>query len=82
MLEMRPGCECCDKNLPPDAQARICSFECTFCVECAENILKGRCPNCDGDLVARPTRPAQLLRKFPASPKRVLKEGGCNSAIG
>lgn len=81
MLELRPGCECCDKDLPPDsAEARICTFECTFCRDCAEAVLKGRCPNCTGNLVARPVRPAMLLEKFPASTKRVVKAGGCTPA--
>ena len=62
MLELRPGCECCDRDLPPDsAEARICSFECTFCATCAEEVLGGRCPNCGGELVARPRRPAEKL---------------------
>ena len=51
MLALRPGCECCDKDLPPDStDARICSFECTFCVTCAEGVLRGVCPNCGGSL--------------------------------
>jgi hypothetical protein len=66
MLEMRPGCERCDTDLPPDsAQARICSFECTFCAACTEGPLGGRCPNCGGELRARPTRAAALLQEFP-----------------
>ena len=74
MLELRPNCECCDRDLPPDAaDAMICTFECTFCAACAETRLGGRCPNCGGDLVRRPARPAGLLTKFPASTKRVLK---------
>lgn len=78
MLELRPGCECCDRDLPPDsAEAMICSFECTFCKSCAEGVLKGKCPNCGGGLVARPTRAAALLVKYPASVKRVVKAGGC-----
>jgi uncharacterized protein len=49
MLELRPSCECCNKNLPPDAlDAMICSFECTFCAECVDTKLKGTCPNCGG----------------------------------
>ena len=80
MLEMRPGCECCDKDLPPDAAAMICSFECTFCVDCAENVMNGVCPNCGGALDTRPTRAAALLKRFPASTKRVVKEGGCDVA--
>jgi len=78
MLELRPNCECCDKDLPPDStEAVICTFECTFCSECATNILKGTCPNCGGNLVPRPIRPAQLLVKYPASEQRVLKPNGC-----
>jgi len=74
MLQMRPNCECCDADLPPDSgAARICSFECTFCADCADQRLGGRCPNCDGDLIARPTRATALLAKFPASTERVLK---------
>jgi len=78
MLQLRPNCECCDRDLPPEsADARICSFECTFCRDCAENVLSGRCPNCGGDLVTRPRRPVEKLAKFPASTERVLKPGGC-----
>ena len=59
MLELRPSCECCDKDLPPDStEARICTFECTFCATCATDKLKLICPNCGGDLVQRPRRPA------------------------
>ena len=57
MLEMRPNCESCGADLPPDAEARICSYECTFCVHCAEEVLDGVCPNCGGILVTRPPRP-------------------------
>ncbi|MGB0907634.1 MAG: DUF1272 domain-containing protein [Maricaulaceae bacterium] len=70
MLEMRPNCEICDKDLGPSAKdARICSFECTFCEDCVNDI----CPNCGGDLTTRPTRTAKHLAKHPASTKRVLK---------
>ncbi|MGH8373284.1 MAG: DUF1272 domain-containing protein [Gammaproteobacteria bacterium] len=72
MLEMRPNCECCDKNLPPESnEAMICTFECTFCRDCVEHRLHGVCPNCGGGFAARPVRPAQLLKKYPASMKRV-----------
>ena len=72
MLELRPNCECCDRDLPNGApQARICTFECTFCADCAEERFDGRCPNCGGDLVLRPTRPAASLAKSPASTLRV-----------
>ena len=78
MLALRPGCECCNKDLPPDsAEARICSFECTFCATCADTVLGGRCPNCGGELVVRPRRPAGKLAGFPASTERVYKPGGC-----
>jgi hypothetical protein len=81
MLDLRPNCECCDKDLPPESrQARICTFECTFCADCAENMLGGICPNCGGDLVARPIRPAAMLAKYPASTKRILKAEGCPPA--
>ncbi|WP_428409253.1 DUF1272 domain-containing protein [Hyphococcus sp.] len=73
MLELRPNCERCDKDLPPEAEARICSFECTFCPDCAEGALEGVCPNCGGDFEKRPVRPAELLAKFPPSANRVLK---------
>jgi hypothetical protein len=74
MLQMRPNCECCDVDLPPESrQARICSFECTFCAACADRRLAGKCPNCGGELIARPARAAALLAKFPASTERVLK---------
>lgn len=57
-LEMRPHCESCGKDLPAQStEARICSFECTFCAACAETKLHGVCPNCGGGLVPRPTRP-------------------------
>ncbi|MEQ8857572.1 MAG: DUF1272 domain-containing protein [Pseudomonadales bacterium] len=73
MLEMRPGCERCDRDLPGDSpDALICSFECTYCRDCAA-ALDGVCPNCGGRLVARPRRSAALLEKFPASTERVFK---------
>ncbi|MBL9095853.1 MAG: DUF1272 domain-containing protein [Alphaproteobacteria bacterium] len=78
MLELRPNCECCDRDLPPAAtNAMICTFECTYCADCATGVLKGKCPNCGGELVRRPIRPADKLAKFPASTKRVLKAKGC-----
>ena len=81
MLELRPNCECCDCDLPFDStEARICTFECTFCADCADGALKGVCPNCGGDFSARPIRPAQLMAKYPASTKRVLKTAGCAAA--
>lgn len=78
MLALRPGCECCDKDLPADSrEAMICTFECTFCRDCAENALGGICPNCSGELVRRPVRPAAALARFPASTERVWKPEGC-----
>lgn len=78
MLELRPGCECCDRDLPPDSdQARICTFECTFCAECADLRLGGICPNCGGELVPRPRRPADKLVRHPASTVRIHKPQGC-----
>ena len=72
MLEMRPGCECCDVDLSPEsAEAMICSFECTYCRDCARDVLGYWCPNCGGALVERPTRIAGLLEKYPASLTRI-----------
>jgi len=81
MLALRPNCECCNRDLPPEsAEARICSFECTFCATCAETKLGHRCPNCGGELLARPRRPARLLAKYPASTERVTKpHPGCSA---
>ena len=74
MLELRPSCEHCNKALPPAAtEARICSFECTFCATCVESLLFNVCPNCGGGFVPRPVRPARAwkgeayLGKRPAS---------------
>lgn len=78
MLEIRPNCECCDKDLAPDSkEARICTFECTFCANCVETKLNHICPNCGGNFQKRPIRPRALLKKYPPSQKRVLKEDGC-----
>ena len=83
MLQLRPSCECCDRDLPPDSEdARICSFECTFCAGCADDRLGGRCPNCGGELLRRPRRPAAKLARFPASTDRVFKPQGCGAAPG
>jgi hypothetical protein len=74
LLELRPNCECCDKDLPPDAaDAMICTFECTFCRECVETRLGRACPNCGGNFAARPIRPAAKLANNPPSTRRVLK---------
>lgn len=81
MLQLRPSCECCDKALPPEStEARICSFECTFCVACADSVLRGTCPNCGGELVARPRRPVNKLAAYPASNERVYEPAGCAKA--
>jgi hypothetical protein len=78
MLMLKPSCECCDRDLPPESQdAWICSFECTFCTACAGETLGGVCPNCGGELVRRPVRPAAALRRHPASQDRVFKPQGC-----
>ena len=78
MLILKPGCECCDRDLPPNAaDARICSFECTFCADCVETRLTGRCPNCGGNLVPRPIRPVDKFVKFPASTQRAFRPDGC-----
>jgi hypothetical protein len=73
MLQLRPTCEHCNKLLPPDSlEARICSYECTFCAACVENVLHDVCPNCGGGFVPRPVRPAKdwkdgnFLGKDPA----------------
>jgi uncharacterized protein len=72
MLELRPNCERCDKDLPPESvEARICSFECTFCSACAQGPLRGKCPNCGGELCTRPRRADHLLLKHPASTRRI-----------
>jgi hypothetical protein len=77
-LQLRPNCEYCDKDLPPGAtEARICSYECTFCEECVRTRLHDVCPNCGGGFVPRPIRPSQEWRpglsvaKRPASTQRV-----------
>ncbi|HVH31944.1 MAG TPA: DUF1272 domain-containing protein [bacterium] len=80
MLQMRPNCECCDRDLPADQEsAFICSFECTYCGDCAVRILELVCPNCGGDLVPRPSRPQAQLTKYPASTKRVSRSEPCRS---
>jgi hypothetical protein len=78
MLQLRPNCEACDKDLPPSAtDARICSYECTFCADCVETVLFNVCPNCAGGFTPRPIRPVTerrpgvFLGKQPASTQRV-----------
>jgi len=78
MLQLRPNCECCNRDLPNESlDARICSFECTFCSHCAETRLNQTCPNCGGELVRRPRRPATALARNPASTERVFNPSGC-----
>lgn len=80
MLDMRPNCECCGRDLDAEAGgAVICSFECTFCETCADTRLPGGvCPNCGGELVARPRRPVAKLAANPASSTRIVKpHPGC-----
>ena len=74
MLELRPICEHCAIDLPPaSTEARICSYECTFCASCVDGVLQNVCPNCGGGFVPRPVRPAEdrkggnFLGKYPAS---------------
>jgi hypothetical protein len=74
MLQMRPGCERCDRDLPAGAgDAWICSFECTFCTPCVLGPLQHRCPNCGGELQPRPSRVGDALRRNPGSTKRVFR---------
>jgi len=78
VLELRPNCEGCDKDLPPSStEACICTYECTFCADCVANLLSNVCPNCGGGFSPRPIRPATARRPgvslafHPASTKRV-----------
>ena len=74
MLILKPNCECCDRDLDPDSpDARMCTYECTFCADCAETRLGGACPNCGGNFTVRPIRPANMLARHPASTERVTK---------
>jgi len=78
MLQVRPNCEYCDKDLAPEASdAMICSYECTFCADCVERHLHNVCPNCGGGFTPRPIRPQTAHRAGvsrmhqPASKARV-----------
>ena len=81
MLSLRPNCEICDKDLPPEAaEARICSYECTFCADCVEKRLRNVCPNCGGGFVPRPIRPVSewrpgvsRLKQRPSAKRGTLK---------
>lgn len=81
IMELRPNCECCDRDLPPQSrEAFICTFECTFCRDCTDNVLQGICPNCKGELVRRPVRTEAMLVKYQASTIRKVKKDGCAAA--
>ncbi|NQY07462.1 MAG: DUF1272 domain-containing protein [Flavobacteriaceae bacterium] len=74
MLQIRPNCEHCNKDLPYNSdEAMICTFECTFCLDCVEQILDNVCPNCGGDFTKRPIRPKEMLEKYPVSIERIYK---------
>ncbi|MGZ3352725.1 MAG: DUF1272 domain-containing protein [Xanthobacteraceae bacterium] len=80
-LQLRPNCEYCDKDLPPASlEARICSYECTFCAGCVKTKLHNVCPNCGGGFVPRPIRPARewrpgacVTRQLPSDQRVHLK---------
>lgn len=74
MLELRPVCEHCGKALPNESDdAMMCTFECTFCASCVEEILNNVCPNCGGGFEKRPSRPKQLLERYPAKSDAKIK---------
>ncbi len=79
MLEIRPTCENCNKPLPNDSdEAMICSYECTFCKNCVDDILQNVCPNCGGGFEKRPTRPIHCLtgncvEKHPVGTREIYK---------
>jgi hypothetical protein len=78
MLELRPNCECCDRDLPPSSpDAVICSFECTFCRSCAEGKLGNKCPNCGGPFAPRPARLGKMLERYPAKAERTPINKAC-----
>ena len=82
-LQLRPNCEYCDKDLAPNAlDARICSYECTFCADCVERKLFNVCPNCGGGFAPRPIRPAKewrpgvsVAKQVPSDKRARLKYG-------
>ncbi len=77
MMDLKPVCECCDVDLPPESiDARICTYECTYCATCADE-MDGICKNCGGNLVQRPIRPASRLVDSPASTERVFNPRNC-----
>ncbi|MDT0556388.1 DUF1272 domain-containing protein [Patiriisocius hiemis] len=74
MLQLRPTCENCNRSLPPEStEAYICSYECTFCASCVENVLHNVCPNCGGGFQQRPIRPKDELMRNPSSTNIVYK---------
>lgn len=73
MLDIRPNCEHCNKDLPNTSRdAMICSFECTYCKECALELFENVCPSCTGNFVERPIRSSKMIKKHPASTKRIF----------
>lgn len=83
MMKLKPSCECCDKDLPPESrEAMICTFECTFCATCADTVFSGACPNCRGNFAPRPIRPPAMLRKYPAATERYLRAQPCLAKAG
>jgi uncharacterized protein len=80
MLELRPICENCGKKLPNESnEAMICTFECTFCADCAKHVLYNVCPNCGGGFEKRPSRPKEKLLKYPAKKEEYLKPVDLNT---
>ncbi|MFT2092400.1 DUF1272 domain-containing protein [Paraglaciecola sp. 2405UD69-4] len=71
MLKLKPNCETCDCDLPPQSIAYICSFECTYCETCSDKLHQYTCPSCKGNLEKRPIRPTKALLKYPASTKKL-----------
>ncbi|MDG2288411.1 MAG: DUF1272 domain-containing protein [Woeseiaceae bacterium] len=81
MLQLRPNCELCDKDLAADSRyVMICTFECTFCHDCVNDPLAGVCPNCGGNFELHPTRPAHFMQKHPPSTKRVSSSNGSSNS--
>ena len=81
MLEIRPNCEHCNKDLPnTSSEAMICTFECTYCKTCALEIFKNVCPSCSGNFVERPIRRKKMVKKYPVSETRIYKPKDLNIA--
>ncbi|MGC6479421.1 MAG: DUF1272 domain-containing protein [Flavobacteriaceae bacterium] len=82
MLEIRTNCENCNKSLPNESnEAMICTYECTFCKDCVDNVIKNVCPNCGGGFEKRPTRPKNGLLKSPVSDRKIHKPVTTNSFL-